>query len=72
MLSVLESIADVIINIVDFIISFFRNVVEIVTLVVQGSAYVLSIIVHLPLAYQLILSAAIAYSVIYVIVKFGG
>lgn len=72
MLEFLNSFADFLQNVIEFIISFFTNVVEICVLVFKGFAYASAVIAYLPLQYQLILFALISYAVIVAILHFGG
>lgn len=59
-------------SIIDFIVSFFTNVVEIVVLVFKGFNYLISIVVYLPVQYQAIIIAFISFCVIRTVIHFGG
>lgn len=72
MLEWLESFGNFLISIGDFLISFFKNVVELVVLVFKGFAYVALCIQYLPVQYQVVFMALIAFSVIVTVVHFGG
>lgn len=72
MLDWLASFGDFLSNIIDFIVSFFTNVVELVLLVFKGFAYVTAIIVYLPIQYQAVMIALVSFCVIRTIIHFGG
>lgn len=72
MLEWLQSFGDFLISIGDFLISFFRNVIEIVELVFKAVAYSSLVIIYLPIQYQAVIAALIAFSVIVTIIHFGG
>lgn len=72
MLDWLHSFGEFFISIGQFLVSFFRNVIEIVLLVFKAFAYVASIIPYMPVQYQAVLLALISYFVIVTIVHFGG
>lgn len=72
MLQWLESFGNFLISIGDFIISFFRNVIEIVTLVFKAALYVTQVIQYVPIQYKTILIAIVAYSIIVTVIHFGG
>lgn len=72
MLQFLESIGDFLINIVSFVVSFFRNVVEVCSLVFKGFGYAVTIIGYIPLEYKVIILAFISFYVIVAIIHFGG
>ncbi len=72
MLDFFASIGDFLINIVSFVISFFRNVVEVCTLVFKGVGYAYEVLAHIPLEYQLVMIAFVSYCVIKTIIHFGG
>lgn len=72
MLDWMASFGDFLSSIIDFIVAFFTNVVEIVLLVFKGFAYVNTIIVYLPVQYQVVLLAFVSFCVIRTIIHFGG
>lgn len=72
MLDFFASIGDFLINIVTFVISFFRNVIEICVLVFKGFTYAVTAIAYLPVQYQAVLLAILAFCVIKTILHFGG
>lgn len=72
MLDWLESFGNFLISIGDFLISFFRNVIEIVTLVFKALSYTSTILLYVPVQYKLILIALASYCVIVTIIHFGG
>lgn len=71
MLDWLKTFGDLIVSISEFIISFFRNALELIQLIFKGYAYVALIIQYLPIQYQVVLSAFVSFSVIVTIVHFG-
>lgn len=72
MLDWFKSFGDFLVSIIDFIVSFFNNVIEIVLLVFKGFNYLILVIAYLPLQYQAILIALLSFSVIITIIHFGG
>lgn len=72
MLEWLESFGNTISAMIDFIISFFKNVVEIVILVFKGFAMINQVILYLPVQYQVVMLAFISFCVIVTILHFGG
>lgn len=68
----MQSIGDFLVNIGDFLVSFFKNVIELVSLVFKGFAFAQVAISYLPIQYQVVLIAIISFSVIVTIVHFGG
>lgn len=72
MLDWLQSFGNFLTSIGDFLISFFKNVIELVSLVFKGFTYIMTIIVYLPTQYQAIIIAFISFTVIVTIVHFGG
>lgn len=72
MLEWLQSIGDFLINIIEFIVSFFQNAVEICILVFKAFAFASVAITYLPLQYQAVILALVSYFVIRTIIHFGG
>lgn len=72
MLDWLQSFGNFLLSIGDFLISFFKNVVELVNLVFKGFAYVALCIQYLPIQYQVVFLVLISFSVIVTVVHFGG
>lgn len=72
MLEWLESFGNTISAMIDFIISFFKNVVEMVILVFKGFAMINQVILYLPVQYQIVMLAFISFCVIVTILHFGG
>lgn len=72
MLEWLQSIGNFISIMIDFLVSFFTNVVEVVLLVFKGFAYVNTVILYLPVQYQVVILAFVSYCVIVTIIHFGG
>lgn len=72
MLEWLESFGNTISAMIDFIISFFKNVVEMVILVFKGFAMINQVILYLPVQYQVVMLAFISFCVIVTILHFGG
>lgn len=72
MLEWFESIGNFLISIGDFIVSFFKNVIEMVLLVFKAFAYTSAAIAFLPVQYQVAISVLIAFSLIVTILHFGG
>lgn len=72
MLDWLTSFGDALIQIFDFIISFFKNVIEICILVFKGFAYATQVVAFLPIQYQAIVLAIVSYALIKTIIHFGG
>lgn len=72
MLHMFENLMDMLGILIDFVVTFFKNVVEMVKLVTQAFALASSVIAFMPVQYQAILIVLIAYYLIYVIIKFGG
>lgn len=72
MLEWLQSFGNFLISIGDFITSFFRNVIELVGLVFKAFAFAGTAVTYLPVQYQLVITASIAFAVIVTIVHFGG
>lgn len=71
MLDWFQTIGELIITLCTFIVSFFKNVVELVVLIFKGFSYVATIILYLPVQYQVIILAFVSYSVIVTVVHFG-
>lgn len=71
MLDWLQTFGDFLTQICVFIIDFFKNVIEIITLVLKAVAYVNTIISYLPIQYQVPLIAIVSFSIIVTIVHFG-
>lgn len=72
MLDWLQSFGNFFTSLGDFLVSFFRNVIEIVQLVFKGFAYIMQILAFMPVQYQAVLIAFISFSVIVTIIHFGG
>lgn len=72
MLEWFSSFGNFIVILINFLIAFFKNVVEIVTLIFKGFVYLTQIIVFLPVQYQAVLLALISFSVIVTVIHFGG
>lgn len=72
MLEWLQSIGDFLVAISKFIIGFFTNVIELVSLVFKAFTFASTAIAYLPIQYQLVISASVAFVVIVTIVHFGG
>lgn len=72
MFETLNRIADTLSSIINFIVDFFRNVVELCQMMYKGIATVSLMIQYLPIQYQIFFTALIAYMVIYFIIKLGG
>ncbi len=72
MLDFFEDIANFISSIGDFIIGFFTNVINIVTLVFKGAVLGNMVIMYLPIQYQVVIAAFLAYVIIVTIIHFGG
>lgn len=72
MLEWLQSIGGFLQNVAGFFVSFFKNVIEIVSLVLKGLLYMSIAITYLPIQYQAVLVALVAFCVIVTIIHFGG
>lgn len=72
MFETLNRIADTLSSIINFIVDFFRNVVELCQMMYKGIATVSLMIQYLPIQYQIFFTALIAYMVIFFIIKLGG
>lgn len=72
MFDLLGNIVDFISTLVNFIISFFKNVIEMVQLVFKGFAYAIELFAFLPAQYQVSLVALVSFAVIVTILNFGG
>lgn len=72
MLDWLSSFGDTISYLIEFIIAFFKNTIEIVLLVFKGYTYIYTVMLFLPIQYRLVLLALISFSVIVTILHFGG
>lgn len=72
MFEILKGMADTISEMIDFIVSLFRNIVELCEMMYKGVSTVTLMITYLPIQYQIFFTALIAYMVIYFIVKLGG
>lgn len=68
----LESIGKFISLIGTFLVSFFMNVIEVITLVAKGVSFAWTAINYLPIQYQAVMIAIIAFCVIITIIHFGG
>lgn len=72
MLDWLQSIGDFLSTIIDFIVAFFKNVIELVQLVFKGFAFMLEVLAFMPVQYQVVFISLISFAVIVTIVHFGG
>lgn len=72
MLEWMQSFGNFLISIGDFLISFFKNVIEIVTLVFKAFVYAGVVLTYIPIQYQVVLIAFVAYCVIVTVIHFGG
>lgn len=72
MLDFLKSFADFLVNVVEFIVSFFRNVIEVCLLVFKSVSYANTVISYIPIQYRLVFSAILAFLAIKAIIHFGG
>lgn len=72
MFDLLGNIVDTIGILVDMIVSFFKNVVEVISLVATAIGEAAIVISVMPLQYRLLLLAFISFSVIITFVHFGG
>lgn len=72
MLEWLESIGNFLSIIIDFIVAFFKNVIELVQLVFKGFAFILEVLAFMPVQYQVVFISLISFAVIVTIVHFGG
>lgn len=72
MLEWLESFGNFFSTIIDFIVAFFKNVIELVQLVFKGFAFMLEVLAFMPVQYQVVFISLISFAVIVTIVHFGG
>lgn len=72
MLDWLESFGNFLSTIIDFIVAFFKNVIELVQLVFKGFAFMLEVLAFMPVQYQVVFISLISFAVIVTIVHFGG
>lgn len=72
MLQWLKSIGDFLVMIIDFIVSFFQNVIEIVQLIIKGFGAIVTTMAYMPAQYSAFALALISFSVIVAIIHFGG
>lgn len=72
MLEFLNAISQTIQQVIEFFITFFTNVVRVCVLVFKGFAYASAAVAYLPIQYQAIIIALIAYAVIVAVLHFGG
>lgn len=72
MLKNLDNMLDTLNIIIDFLIAFFKNVVELVMLIGKGASIAIDIVTNLPVQYQAIMIALISYYIIHTIKNLGG
>lgn len=72
MLDWLESFGNFLSGIIDFIVSFFTNVIEVVKLVFKGFTFLMEIITFMPPMYQFFFVGTLCFAVIVTILHFGG
>lgn len=72
MLEWFSSIGDFLVILIGMIVSFFRNVVELVVLVFKAYAYALGVLAFMPIQYRHVIIVLVSFSVIVAIIHFGG
>lgn len=72
MLEWFQSIGDTIITLIDFLISFIQNVIELIGLVFKALPIINSVLLFLPVQYTAPIAVIVAFSVIVAIIHFGG
>lgn len=72
MIDFFNDIGNLIQTIGGFIVSFFTNIIEIVQLVFKGSVLANEVLLLMPIQYQVVLIAILAYVIIVTIIHFGG
>lgn len=71
MLDWLKTFGDVIVQLCEFAISFFKNVIELFVLLFKAFSYLYSCILFLPIQYQVVILALVSFSLIVTIVHLG-
>lgn len=72
MLDWLASIGDFLVSVIDFIITFFTNAVEVCVIVFKGLAYATNALVFMPAPYGAAMMLLLSFAIIVTIVHFGG
>lgn len=72
MIEFFKAFSETIQYLIEFIVTFFTNVINMCILIYKGFSYASLAIAYLPLQYQVILFALISYAVIVAILHFGG
>lgn len=72
MLDFLKSFADTIVSLIEFVVSFVKNTIEICQKLFQSYDYAIAIFQYIPAPYKGILIILISYALIRAILHFGG
>lgn len=71
MLEWLETFGNFIVQIGEFVVAFFKNVIELIVLIFKGFGYMYTVTTYLPIQYKAVVIALVSFSVIVTVVHFG-
>lgn len=71
MIEFLNNVSGLIEIVIDFFVNFFKNIIELLSLVFKGAVFIFQVVQYMPIQYKAVVIAFLAYCVIRTVANNG-